>query len=167
MLEEEKDDFSSKSSTYSIDDKEFQDKNTKLLKSNDGKAISSSLLMNLLHSQAKNILSAVLVLTRQNEIDYNNETNLRYSRPLSPINDKQQMQLVKNIAVVVRDLLQTIDRAPIFIKEMSEQNYNHFSNLVVSLIEAVRQRNYDKMGEHAVDIARTAKVLLDDILKLA
>ncbi|CAF4658039.1 unnamed protein product, partial [Rotaria magnacalcarata] len=37
----------------------------------------------------------------------------------------------------------------------------------VSLIEAVRQRNYDKMGEHAVDIARTAKVLLDDILKLA
>ncbi|CAF3013938.1 unnamed protein product [Rotaria socialis] len=155
------------SSTSSIDNKEFQDKNAELLKSKDGKAVSSSLLINFLHSQTKNIISAVLVLTRQNEIDYNNGTNLRYSRPLSPINGKQQMQLVKNIAIAVRDLLQTIDRAPVFIKEMSEQNYNHFSSLVVSLIDTVRQRNYDKMGEHAVDIARTAKVLFDDIAKLA
>ncbi|CAF1649244.1 unnamed protein product [Adineta ricciae] len=77
------------------------------------------------------------------------------------------MQLVRNIAIAVRDLLQTLDYAPTAIKEMSEQRYNHFSSLVVALIETVRQRNYEKMNEHAVNIARTAKALFDDILKLS
>ena len=90
-----------------------------------------------MHSQTKHIIDAVLVLTRQNEIDYNNGTNLRYSRPLSPINDKQQMQLVKNIAIAVRDLLQTIDRSPIFIKEMVYQvsflSCNNANNRILNL----------------------------------
>jgi hypothetical protein len=37
----------------------------------------------------------------------------------------------------------------------------------VALIEAVRQQNYDQMREHAVNIARTAKALFDDILRLS
>ena len=43
---------------------------------------------------------------------------LAYRRPLSPINDKEQIQLVKNIAIAVRDLLQTLDYARLPIKEM-------------------------------------------------
>jgi hypothetical protein len=57
-------------------------------------------------------------LTRQNEFDNNNSLSSRFTRPLSPINDKEQMQLVKNIAIAVRDLLQTLDYAPATIKEM-------------------------------------------------
>lgn len=37
----------------------------------------------------------------------------------------------------------------------------------MSLIETVRQRNYEQMNEHAVNIGRTAKALFDDILKLS
>ncbi|CAF4898002.1 unnamed protein product, partial [Rotaria socialis] len=58
------------------------------------------------------------MLTRQNEPDNNNGLQLRFNRPMSPTTDKEQMQLVKNIAIAVRDLLQTLDYAPISIKEM-------------------------------------------------
>ncbi|CAF3742200.1 unnamed protein product [Adineta steineri] len=148
--------------------KESCDKNVKLSKPKDEQLTSSSsLLTDLFHSQTKQIINAVLELTRQNEIDNTNGLSSPYNRPLSPLNDKEQMQLVKNIAIAVRDLLQTLDYAPAPIKTMSEKRYNHFSNLVVSLIETVRQRNYDKMNEHAMNIARTAKALFDDILKLS
>ncbi|CAF3391796.1 unnamed protein product [Rotaria sp. Silwood1] len=162
---------SSNASTPSLNTKESPDKNIVPSKPKDEHSISKLSLMNLFRSQTKQIISAVLKLTRQSETDYNNGIPITYNRPLPPINDREQMQLVKNIAVAVRDLLQTLDYAPLSIKEMvhnflSEHRYGHFSNLVVSLIETVRQRNYDKMGEHAVNIAYTAKALFDDILKL-
>lgn len=124
-------------------------------------------MLDLFHSQTKQIVSAVLALTRQSEMDDNHGSITKQNRPLSPIDDKEQMQLVKNVAIAVRDLLQTLDYAPANIKQMSEQRYNHFSTLVVALIEAVRQRNYEKMSEDAVNIARTAKSLFDDILALS
>ena len=37
----------------------------------------------------------------------------------------------------------------------------------MSLIETARQQNYDQMNEYALNIARTAKALFDDILKLS
>lgn len=104
----------------------------KLIKSKEPTTTSSSsttLLVDLFHSQTKQIVSAVLTLTRQNEIDNNNITTgqtLRYTRSLSPINDKEQMQLVKNVAIAVRDLLQTLDYAPAAIKELVE-NISKFS----------------------------------------
>ncbi|CAF0874579.1 unnamed protein product [Rotaria sp. Silwood1] len=147
------------------DNKDFQD--FKPTKSKEPCPMPSPVLIDLFHSQTKQIVSAVLILTRQNEADINNGISSKYNRSLSPTNDKEQIQLVKNIAIAVRDLLQTLDYAPTSIKEMSEQRYNHFSTLVVSLIETARQRNYNKMNEHAVSIARTAKALFDDILKLS
>jgi hypothetical protein len=78
----------------------------------------SRLLIDLFHSQTKQIVSAVLALTRQNEADDTTGPINRHNRPLSPIDDKEQMQLVKNVAIAVRDLLQTLDYAPISIKEM-------------------------------------------------
>jgi len=143
-----------------FDNKESQDTKTKNSKDPSSTiASSTSLLIDLFHSQTKQIVTAVIALTNQNETNNNNKP--------SSINDKEQMQLVKNVAIAVRDLLQTLDYAPAPIKELSEQRYNHFSGLVVSLIETVRQRNYDKMNEHAVNIARTAKALFDDIIKLS
>ncbi|CAF1242738.1 unnamed protein product [Adineta steineri] len=139
----------------------------KSTKSKEKISTPSSLLVDLFHSQTKQIVGAVLALTRQYEMSHNNGNLSKNNRPLSPISDKEQMQLVRNIAIAVRDLLQTLDYAPTSIKQMSEQRYNHFSSLVVSLIETVRQRNYDNMNEHAVNIARTAKALFDDILKLS
>jgi NADPH-dependent curcumin reductase CurA len=96
----------------------LQNVNTKLSKSKEQLSTSSSLLIDLFHSQTKQIVSAVLALTRQNESDNDNGISSRYNRPLSPINDKEQMQLVKNIAIAVRDLLQTLDYAPTPVKEM-------------------------------------------------
>ncbi|CAF3412242.1 unnamed protein product [Rotaria socialis] len=148
------------------DNKDFHDSKSTKTKDQSVRSSSSGLL-DLFHSQTKQIVNAVLMLTRQNEPDNNNGLQLRFNRPMSPTTDKEQMQLVKNIAIAVRDLLQTLDYAPISIKEMSEQRYNHFSALVVSLIETARQQNYSKMNEHAVNIARTAKALFDDILKLS
>ncbi|CAF4019987.1 unnamed protein product [Rotaria sordida] len=159
--------LSSNASNSSLNTKQFHDKHIKSSsKSKDEHFITSSLLINSFRFQTKQIINTVLKLTRQSETDYKNGIPIIYNRPLSPINDKEQMQLVKNVAVAVRDLLQTLDYAPLSIKEMSEQRYGHFSILVVSLIETVRQRNYDKMGEYAVDIAHTAKALFDDILQL-
>jgi hypothetical protein len=62
-------------------------------------------------------VSAVLALTRQHDIDHDTSAGSRQTRPLSPLDDKEQMQLVKNIAIAVRDLLQTL-YAPMAIKEM-------------------------------------------------
>ncbi|CAF4763102.1 unnamed protein product, partial [Rotaria sp. Silwood2] len=126
--------FSSNTSTLSINTKEYHDKNIKSSKSKDEHSKSSSSLINLFRSQTKQIITAVLKLTRQSETDYNSGIPITYNRPLSPIKDREQMQLVKNIAIAVRDLLQTLDYAPLSIKEMSEHRYSHFSNLVVSLI---------------------------------
>jgi hypothetical protein len=102
------------------ENKESQDVKSKKSKDpSSTTASSSSLLVDLFHSQTKQIVSAVLVLTRQNEIDNNNNgLSARYNRSLSPINDKQQMQLVKNVAIAVRDLLQTLDYAPTPIKQL-------------------------------------------------
>ncbi|CAF5061850.1 unnamed protein product [Rotaria magnacalcarata] len=147
------------------DNKDSHD--SKSTNTKDQSVKSPSVLLDLFHSQTKQIVNAVLILTRQNEPDNNNGLQLRFNRPMSPTDDKEQMQLVKNIAIAVRDLLQTLDYAPTSIKEMSEQRYNHFSALVVSLIETARQQDYSKMNEHAVNIARTAKALFDDILKLS
>ena len=72
----------------------------------------------MFHSQTKQIVGAVLALTRQHETDSDSGISSIYHRPVSPIDDREQMQLVKNIAVAVRDLLQTLDYAPISIKEM-------------------------------------------------
>ncbi len=94
------------------DNKESSD--TKSKKSKD--LSSSTLLIDLFHSQTKRIVSAVLTLTRQHEID--NNLSSKHIHSLSPINDREQMQLVKNIAIAVRDLLQTLDYAPVSIKEM-------------------------------------------------
>ncbi len=63
-------------------------------------------------------MNAVITLTRQNESDYDSGISSTYTHSLSPINDKEQMQLVKNIAIAVRDLLQTLEYAPASIKEM-------------------------------------------------
>lgn len=75
-------------------------------------------MLDLFHSQTKQIVSAVLALTRQNEMDDNNGLITKHNRPLSPLDDKAQMQLVKNVAIAVRDLLQTLDYAPPTIKQM-------------------------------------------------
>lgn len=93
------------------------------MKSKDQASKSSSTLIDLFHSQTKQIVNAVLVLTRHNETDNNNRMVSRFNRPLSPTTDKEQMQLVKNIAIAVRDLLQTLDYAPIAIKEMVFSKY--------------------------------------------
>ena len=95
--------------------KENSDENSKSSKSKDHQ---SKLLIELFHSQTKQIVGAVLALTRQNETDSDSGISSIYQRPSSPINDREQMQLVKNIAVAVRDLLQTLDYAPNSIKEM-------------------------------------------------
>ncbi|CAF1009679.1 unnamed protein product [Adineta ricciae] len=159
--------FSSSTSAPSFDVQDSPDRVPKFSKSKDQQQTSSILLNDLFHSQTKQIVSAVLALTRQNDIDHSNALAQPSNRPLSPVNEKEQMQLVKNVAIAVRDLLQTIDYAPAPIKTMSEQRYNHFSGLVVNLIETVRQRNYDKMNDTAINIARTAKALFDDILQLS
>ncbi|CAF3463646.1 unnamed protein product, partial [Rotaria sp. Silwood2] len=104
--------FSSNTSTLSINTKEYHDKNIKSSKSKDEHSKSSSSLINLFRSQTKQIITAVLKLTRQSETDYNSGIPITYNRPLSPIKDREQMQLVKNIAIAVRDLLQTLDYAP-------------------------------------------------------
>ena len=84
----------------------------------------SSLLIDLFHSQTKQIVSAVLALTRQHEMDDNNRLSTQRNRPLSPMDDKEQMQLVKNIAIAVRDLLQTLDYAPVSIKAMVRESFS-------------------------------------------
>ncbi len=99
-----------------IDKKESHE--VKSTKSKEQSSTSSSLLVDLFYSQTKQIVNAVLVLTRQYEIDNNNGISSKKTRPLSPITDKEQMQLVRNIAISVRDLLQTLDYAPASIKEM-------------------------------------------------
>ena len=91
---------------------------TKALLTNEPVAASSTLLVDLFHSQTKQIVSAVLALTRQHDIDNDASAGPNRNRPLSPLDDKEQMQLVKNIAIAVRDLLQTLDYAPTAIKEM-------------------------------------------------
>lgn len=95
--------------------KERSDSNSKSSKNKDHQ---SKLLIELFHSQTKQIVGAVLALTRQHETDSDSGISSIYHRPVSPINDREQMQLVKNIAIAVRDLLQTLDYAPISIKEM-------------------------------------------------
>ncbi|UJR10425.1 hypothetical protein I4U23_014629 [Adineta vaga] len=159
--------FSSSTSSRLLDEKESSERNLKSPKPKDQQLTSLSSLTNTFHFQTKQTISAVLALTRQNDIEHSNISTTSSSRPLSPMNEKEQMQLVKNVAIAVRDLLQTLDYAPAPIKTMSEQRYNHFSGLVVNLIETVRERNYDKMNEHAISIARTAKALFDDILQLS
>jgi len=57
-------------------------------------------------------------LTRQNENNSDTESFSNSNHSVAPVNDRQQMQLVKNIAIAVRDLLQTLEHAPISIKEM-------------------------------------------------
>ncbi|CAF0748586.1 unnamed protein product [Didymodactylos carnosus] len=119
-------------------------------------------LIELFHSQTKQIINAVLTLTRQTD---GVETAYRQQSETTAVyDDKERMMLVRNVAISVRALLQTLDYAPNEVKEMSEQRYNHFSSLVVSLIESVRQRQYQKTTDLAVDIAKTAKKLFDDIL---
>jgi NADPH-dependent curcumin reductase CurA len=115
----------SSTSTPSIDTAESHDTNLKLSKSKNHHSTPSSLLIDLFHSQTKQIVSTVLALTRQSETDYDSGISSSYNRSSSPINDKEQMQLVKNIAIAVRDLLQTLDYAPTSIKEMVK----HFLNL--------------------------------------
>jgi hypothetical protein len=88
------------------------------LKSSKPKDHHSKLLLELFRSQTKQIVNTVLILTRQTETDYDSGTSSTYNRSLSPINNKEQMQLVKNIAIAVRDLLQTLDYAPASIKSM-------------------------------------------------
>ena len=75
-------------------------------------------MLDLFHSQTKQIVHAVLALTRQHEMDDHSGSITKSNRPLSPIDDKEQMQLVKNVAIAVRDLLQTLDYAPPVIKQM-------------------------------------------------
>ena len=94
------------------------DRVPKFSKSKDHQQTSSALLTDLFHSQTKQIVSAVLALTRQNDIDHSNASAQPFNRPLSPVNEKEQMQLVKNVAITVRDLLQTLDYAPTPIKTM-------------------------------------------------
>lgn len=60
----------------------------------------------------------MLILTRRQDIDSNQNFSSRLDRSLSPRNDKEQMQLVKNVAIAVRDLLQTLDYAPASIKQL-------------------------------------------------
>ena len=94
------------------------DGDPKFSKSKDQQQTSSILLTDLFHSQTRQIVSAVLALTRQNDIDHSNASAQLSNRPLSPVNEKEQMQLVKNVAIAVRDLLQTLDYAPAPIKTM-------------------------------------------------
>lgn len=101
-----------------MDTKECHDKNGKTLESRSPHSLSSSLLIDLFHSQTKQIINTVLILTRQSEIDFEKGKIVTHNRPLSPINNREQMQLVKSIAISVRDLLQTLDYAPLSIKEM-------------------------------------------------
>jgi hypothetical protein len=107
-----------------IDKKESHE--VKSTKSKEQSSTSSSLLVDLFYSQTKQIVNAVLVLTRQYEIDNNNGISSKKTRPLSPITDKEQMQLVRNIAISVRDLLQTLDYAPASIKEMVNKLFKLF-----------------------------------------
>ena len=109
---------------------ESHDGNRKLGKSTDSLATSSRSLIDLFHSQTKQIVSAVLTLTRQNENDESGHLLAsQATRSLSPLDDKQQMELVKNIAIAVRDLLQTLDYAPMRIKEMV--NFFEFTNIIL------------------------------------
>jgi len=120
-----------------IDKKESHE--VKSTKSKEQSSTSSSLLVDLFYSQTKQIVNAVLVLTRQYEIDNNNGISSKKTRPLSPITDKEQMQLVRNIAISVRDLLQTLDYAPASIKEMVNKFLNYFlnKNLFISSLNNV------------------------------
>ena len=77
-----------------------------------------SAFIDLCHTQTKQIISAVLALTRQNENDNIHDALLTSNQLLLPMNDKEQMQLVKNVAIVVRDFLQTLDYAPRPVKEL-------------------------------------------------
>ena len=79
---------------------------------------SSASLIDLFHSQSKQIVNSVLILTRRQEIEANHNSSSRFDRSLSPRSDKEQMQLVKNVAIAVRDLLQTLDYAPLSIKHL-------------------------------------------------
>ena len=175
--------FSSSPSTSSFDNNDSSDTTVA------SGIRSSSLLIDLFQSQTDQIVNAVLKLTRQNDLN-DNDRLLRSSfehLSLTSFNDREEMQLVKNIAIAVRDLLQTLEYAPSLIKEMvcsqlfimisswyffvdliqSEQRYGHFSTLVVTLIDNVRQRNYMKMYEQAIEIGRTAKSLFHDIKQLS
>jgi hypothetical protein len=108
-------------STSSFDTKESLDKNSESLKSRDHHL---KFLIDLFHTQTKKIVGAVLALTRQSESDYDSRiSSSTYNRLLSPLNDKELMQLVRNIAIAVRDLLQTLDYAPISIKEMVKKYF--------------------------------------------
>jgi hypothetical protein len=106
------------------------------LKSSKNQNHQSKLLIELFHSQTKQIVSAVLALTRQNETDSDSGISTSH-RPPSPINDKEQMQLVKNIAIAVRDLLQTLDYAPTSIKQMVNPSIT-FKQIFSSLSRLVR-----------------------------
>ena len=79
---------------------------------------SSSLLIDLFDSQTKQIVNAVLKLTRQNNIDEDMPLPSFHHLSLSSISEREQMQMVKHVAIAVRDLLQTLDYAPVSIKEM-------------------------------------------------
>ena len=97
---------------------------------------SPSSFIDVFHSQTKQIVNAVLLLTRQNDTNELDSLSARLHRSLSPINDKEQMQLVKNVAIAVRDLLQTLDYAPASIKEMVSADLlldrSPFSSLIAS-----------------------------------
>ena len=78
----------------------------------------TSSFIDVFHSQTKQIVNAVLLLTRQHDTNDADRLSARLHRSVSPINDKEQMQLVKNVAIAVRDLLQTLDYASASIKAM-------------------------------------------------
>lgn len=91
-------------------------------------------LIDALHAQTKQIVSDVIALNRQNETDDEQILINKANRPSSPIDEKQQMRLVKNVAIAVRDLLQTLDRAPQRIKDMvSSSLIDDFLNSSYSL----------------------------------
>ena len=79
---------------------------------------TKSVLIDRFHCQTKQIINAVLKLTRQNDIDEDLNLTMIQNLSLTSNNDREQMQLVKSIAIAVRDLLQTLDYAPVSIKEM-------------------------------------------------
>ena len=87
-------------------------------------------MIDLFHSQTKQIVNAVLILTRRQDIDTNQNFSSRFDRSLSPRNDKEQMQLVKNVAIAVRDLLQTLDYAPASIKQLVNFIEISFSSMI-------------------------------------
>lgn len=80
--------------------------------------ISSPNLIDRFHSQTKQIVNAVLKLTRQTDIDDDLNIIVLQHLSLGTLNDREQMQLVKSIAIAVRDFLQTLDEAPLAIKQM-------------------------------------------------